>query len=122
MAPGKTACIRNARATRLIVFFCMEFSDTRTVLAPIFNHKKGDFRRKGDTLSAARENETTLARMIGLVSDVFVELPKLCFSLCEGKQMKPNSTSTSAGDKGTQREYGRTSSLITVAGIIFRSL
>ena len=36
--------------------------------------------------------------------------------------MKPNSTSTTAGDKGTQREYGRPSSLIAVASIIFRSL
>ena len=36
--------------------------------------------------------------------------------------MKPNSTRTTAGDEGTQREYGRTSPLITVASIIFRSL
>jgi carboxymethylenebutenolidase len=35
--------------------------------------------------------------------------------------MKPNSTSTSAGDKGTQRERRRPSSLTTVASIIFLS-
>jgi carboxymethylenebutenolidase len=35
--------------------------------------------------------------------------------------MKPNSTSTSAGNKGTQREYSRASSLITVARIILLS-
>jgi len=68
----------------------MEFSDTRTILVPILNHRKGDFISKGDTLSAARANETTLARIISLVSDVIVELPKLCFSLCQGKQNEAN--------------------------------
>src|ERR1700692_1102047 len=36
-------------------------------------------------------------------------------------KMKGNSTNTSTGDTGTQREYSRTSSLITVARIILFS-
>src|ERR1700676_3322104 len=45
-------------------------------------------------------------------------MSKLCFSFCEANKMKPNSTSTSAGDTGTRREYSRPSSLVTVARII----